>query len=298
MRAGRPIDSEIELRLKRKKIIIVGIVRNIEKTLLKDMERLESAFAMFGEINWFLVESGSSDDSRNILENISKLRNNFSYLVTELIDGASRTENMASARNFYLDFLQRDQKSREFSYVAVADFNNLNDKINYHAVESCWTNDDWDVVTANQSGRYYDLWALRHPLWSPNDCWEQHAFYRRYMKFPESAVTFSMRSRMLRIPRHEDWIEVDSAFGGLAIYKSSILNSNARYNGITSEGKRICEHVSFNLALKAEGARIFVNPSLINTRITDHSRRLSLVFTLLRLCRYPLNLIVNKRQNA
>ena len=298
MRAGRLIDSEIELRLKREKIIIVGIVRNIEKTLLKDMERLESAFAMFGEITWFLVESGSSDDSRNILENISKLRNNFSYLATELIDGASRTENMASARNFYLDFLQRDQKARGFNYIAVADFNNLNDKINYHAVESCWINDEWDVVTANQSGRYYDLWALRHPLWSPNDCWEQHAFYRRYMKFPESAVTFSMRSRMLRIPRHEDWIEVDSAFGGLAIYKSSILNSTARYSGITSEGKRICEHVPFNFALKAEGARIFVNPALINTRITDHSRRLSLLFTLLRISRYPLNQIMKNRQNA
>jgi hypothetical protein len=182
--------------------------------------------------------------------------------------------------------------------VAIADFNNLNNKLTATAIESCFVNNSWDVVSANQRGRYYDVWALRHPQWSPNDCWEQHAFYRKYMKFPESAITFSMRSRMLRIPRDEAWIEVDSAFGGLAIYKSSILNSNAKYSGITSEGKRICEHVPFNLALKAKGARIFVNPALINTRITDHSRRLSLLFTLLRISRYPLNQIMKNRQNA
>jgi glycosyltransferase involved in cell wall biosynthesis len=279
-------------------IIIVGIVRDIEKSFDRDFEKLSAAFSRFSRIDWHVVESGSIDASADLIQEYANKLENFSFDRLEHQSALTRTENMAIARNAYLDHLRSESRLDFYEYVAIADFNNLNNELTASAIESCFINNSWDVVSANQRGRYYDVWALRHPLWSPNDCWEQHAFYRKYMKFPESAITFSMRSRMLRIPSDEAWIEVDSAFGGLAIYKSSILNSNARYSGITSEGKRICEHVPFNFALKAEGARIFVNPALINTRITDHSRRLSLVFTLLRLCRYPLNLIVKKRQNA
>ena len=278
-------------------IIIVGIVRDIEKSFNRDFEKLSAAFSKFSKIDWHVVESGSKDASVNLLQDYSKKLENFSFDRLEHQSALTRTENMAIARNAYLDYLRAKSRLHTYDYVAIADFNNLNNKLTATAIESCFMNNSWDVVSANQRGRYYDVWALRHPQWSPNDCWEQHAFYRKYMKFPESAITYSMRSRMLRIPRDEAWIEVDSAFGGLAIYKSSILNSNARYSGITSEGKRICEHVPFNLELKAGGARIFVNPALINTRITDHSRRLSLLFTLLRICRYPLNLMMKNRQN-
>ena len=37
---------------------------------------------------------------------------------------------------------------------------------------SCWQYQNWDVFTANTSDIYYDIWALRHNNWSPNDCWQ------------------------------------------------------------------------------------------------------------------------------
>jgi hypothetical protein len=269
-------------------VIVVGIVRDIEKSFNQDFHRFSKALSRFSRVDFHLVESGSTDGSVDVLDDFANKVESFTYKHLELQSSLSRTENMALARNSYLDFLRSESRLDKYEFVIMADFNNLNNRLTATAVESCFSNNLWDVVTANQKGRYYDAWALRHPLWSPNDCWEQHTFYRKYTKFPETAVTYSMRARMLRIPSDSEWIEVDSAFGGFAIYKSSILDSKANYLGITEEGKRICEHVPFHLALKSKGARIFVNPALINARITDHSRRLSPLSTLLRICRYPL----------
>lgn len=293
----RPHDNARALA-KHGSVIVVGIVRDIEKSFNRDFQRISESLRNFSGIEWHLVESGSTDASEAVLEIYANRFENFTFQHLVHEKAFSRTENMANARNAYLNYLRTDSRLDKYDYVIMADFNNLNNKLNAEAVESIFDNDSWDVVTANQSGRYYDAWALRHPLWSPNDCWEQHAFFRRYSKFPESAITFSMRSRMLRIPVDSEWIEVDSAFGGLAIYKSSVLKSNAFYVGVTSEGKRVCEHVPFHSVLRSHGARIFINPALINTRITDHSRRISPLFTFLRMCRYPLNLILRNSKNV
>ena len=280
--------------IKSQSVIVVGIVRNIENTFPKDFDRIKKAFSNFGKVNWYLVESGSSDNTLYMLELTSQQNDNFAYGNLEYQVTMSRTQNMALARNFYLQYLRKDSRLYSNNYVVIADFNNLNNRINEEAVLTCFEKSDWDVVTANQSGRYYDAWALRHPLWSPNDCWDQHDFFRRYSKFPESAITYAMRSRMLRIPKNAEWIEVESAFGGLAIYKTSILRTDAKYVGITNEGKAICEHVPFHENLRANGARIFVNPAFINARSTDHSRNLSWIYTIYRILKYPLNWFIKQ----
>lgn len=272
-------------------VAIVGIVRNIEKSLKKDYERLTKAFSRFEHIDFFVVESGSTDKSNKALEQLSNEKDNFKYECLAIDHEIIRTSNMATARNAYLAYLREDSRLSQYQYVVVADFNKLNNKLDKNAVDSCWSNSAWDVVTANQSGRYYDIWALRHPIWSPNDCWESLTFYKKYLKFPERALTYSLRARSIRIPKDAEWIEVDSAFGGLAIYKSELLDSAANYRGVSFEGKAVCEHVSFNNELRESGARIYLNPRLINTRITDHTRRLSVLFTLIRIAKYPIKIL-------
>ena len=197
-----------------------------------------------------------------------------------------RTERLAIARNKYLAFIREHVDPIEYPYIVIADFNLLNNKLSIESVLSSWSRSDWDVVTANQSARYYDVWALRHPLWSPNDCWEQHEFLKKYIKNPEIINSYSLRSRMLKIPKDSNWIEVDSAFGGFAMYKSSFLIRDVFYEGKNDAGNMICEHVAFNRKIKDLGAKIFINTSLINAHYTDHSRRMTMFFTFIRLLRY------------
>jgi hypothetical protein len=277
--------QDINVReLNERPVLVVGIVKNIEKTLKKDIQILSKALGFFREIHWFLVESESNDKSVSVLSEFKKTNNNFDYqsLGTSLKDSATRTDVMAAARNAYLAYLREKLDQNEFPYVVVADFNLLNNKLSRNSVLTSWSNDNWDVVTANQSGPYYDIWALRHPLWAPNDCWEHHSFIRNYVRFPESALTFSIRSRMLRINKKSNWIKVDSSFGGFAIYKSQFLLMSNYYEGLDENGKMVCEHVTFHKKLTDNGARIFINPAMINTKYTDHSRQITFWPTVIR----------------
>jgi len=275
----------LTLNLKNKPVIIVGIVKNIQKSIHEDLANLSRAFDMFKEIHWYLVESGSSDQSTQILSKIKSEDKNFDF---ESIahDHEPRTEVMAQARNAYLAYLRNKVDIKEFPYVVVADFNLLNNKLSNKAVYSSWDRTDWDVVTANQSGKYYDIWALRHNLWSPNDCWRHHAFLRQYIKFPELAITYAIRARMINIPRNSSWIQVQSAFGGLGIYKTDSLKQGNFYKGYDEHGDIICEHVPFHEYLVKNGAKIFINPKLINTHNTDHSLRITFFYTVMRILRY------------
>jgi len=284
-----------ENKLSRDSVIVVGIVKNISKSIRLDIENLGKSLSFFKEVHWFLVESGSSDNSKETLAELAQENANLNYRCIDIISDTenTRTENMAKARNEYLHYLHNGDNMNKYSYVVVADFNLLNSQISRSSILSSWVRSDWDVVTANQSGPYYDIWALRHPFWSPNDCWQQHAFLRQYVKFPEIAMTYSMRSRMLNIPKNSEWINVDSAFGGLAIYKSKILKSESFYIGKNSQGQNICEHVPFHKFLTDAGAKIFVNPAMINARYTDHSRRMTFVYALYRIILYPYKRVRN-----
>ena len=274
--------------LQEKPILVVGIVKNIEKTLKKDIQNISTALEFFNEVHWFLVRSNSTDKSEEILSEIKKININFKYLSIDTPENSYsfRTEKLAIGRNKYLSYIRENIDPLKFPYIVIADFNLLNNKLSSEAVLSSWSRDDWDVVTANQSGRYYDIWALRHPLWSPNDCWEQHEFLKKYIKIPEIVNAYSIKSRMLRIPKGSDWIPVESAFGGFAIYKSNFLMHNFFYEGKNEAGNMICEHVYFNKKIKQSGASIFINTSLINANYTDHSRRMSPAYSFLRILKY------------
>jgi hypothetical protein len=273
------------LNLTEKPIIIVGVVKNIEKSITRDIVNLTHAFGMFKEIHWYLVESGSSDKSKEMLTKIHSMDKNFRFESLAL-SSKPRTEVIAEARNAYLSYLRDKPNIKEFPYIVVADFNLLNNKLTQKAVLSSWDRDDWDVVTANQSGKYYDIWALRHDLWSPNDCWKHHAFLREYVKFPELAITYAIRSRMIKIPKNSNWIRVQSSFGGLGIYKTEILMKGNYYKGTDNYGNITCEHVPFHKELVDKGARLFINPRLINTRYTDHSLKISFLYTIVRIIKY------------
>jgi hypothetical protein len=75
---------------------------------------------------------------------------------------------------------------------------------------------------------------------------------------------------MIIIPPDSEWIPVDSAFGGLAIYKRYLFD-NVRYSSVLANGDPVCEHVTLHQQMKSKGARLFINPSLINSGWNGHS---------------------------
>ena len=103
--------------------------------------------------------------------------------------------------------------------------------INEQALLSCWqAPTPWDMCSANRRNYYYDIWALRHPDWCPQDCWERFARLRPQIG-NENAFQMAILGPMVRIPAHLPFIEVESAFGGLAIYRKAALRLGTRDTG-------------------------------------------------------------------
>lgn len=247
-------------------IVVVGTVRNCEKTIKSDYNRLKKSLCDFKHISFFIVESDSSDKSVDVLEKLKSNNVFFDYLSLGSLKTKlpQRTRRIAFCRNKYLEELRNNSKYKEIDYVLVTDLDGTNNMLSRESILSCWEFDKWDVCTANQKGLYYDIWALRHPIWSPNDCWQQYDFFTKELKMNNvDALRKTIQSRQLHIPDSCSPIEVESSFGGLGIYRKKAIEKS-QYMGLDNYGNEVCEHVSFHYKIRENGFRVFINPKLIN----------------------------------
>jgi glycosyltransferase involved in cell wall biosynthesis len=253
-------------------LAIVGLARNCEKTIRADIQRIKRASSNAKSIKWLIVESDSTDNTVIELKKLQNEVENFQFAPLGMLAKTipKRTERISYCRNFYAEKIRTDDSFKDINFIAVVDLDGINDKITQKAFESCWERSDWDMCAANQDGPYFDIWALRHEEWCPGDCWAQYKFLSQYSLDIEKNLWGSVYSKMITIAKDSEWIEVDSAFGGLAIYKKTAFDV-CRYVGITEKGEEFCEHVHFHQQLKSNGAKLYINPKLINATLTEHT---------------------------
>jgi hypothetical protein len=239
-----------------------------------DFQRISSSFSDYEIVKWIIIESNSDDNSAFILKEYSRKEK---VIYSESIKSPDkyfphRTQKLAHARNRYLEIFDGLNKKNEIKFLVVCDLNNLNNKLNLEAVRSCNDIIGWGALTANQNGPYYDIWALRHKYWNETDCWERYTEIAKFYSNKNLALWDSVYSKMIKIQREAPPIKVDSAFGGLAIYHTKFLK-NCNYKGENKIGDQTCEHVPFHKSFTKNGGSIYINPALINLKLTDHSRR-------------------------
>ncbi|WP_181703530.1 hypothetical protein [Chthonobacter albigriseus] len=242
-------------------VVIVGTIRNGTRSLIRDIKRLDAATAGFGRRTYFVVESDSSDGTVRMLEALSAKRSDFNFrsfgqLASEM---PLRTQRLAFCRNACIEFVFTSPERHDF--VLVADLDNINDGINEEGLMSCFAIDQkWDVCTANRFGRYYDVFALRCDDWVEDDCFA--ALDRLGQKLDRAvARKLLVEGKMITIPPEHPAIEVKSAFAGLALYRQEVYVSS-RYEGLTADGREVCEHVAFHAGITSNGGKILINPRM------------------------------------
>ncbi len=255
-------------------VLVAGTVRNGAHQVAAEVNRIGTALRAFARVQWLLIESDSTDGTVAELEALAGRTPGFRYLSLGPLAGRLpvRTERLAFCRNTYLEELRTNPRYAGVDLVLIADLDAANSLLSESAIMSCWRRDDWDVCTANQQGPYFDVWALRHPDWSPNDCWAQYRFLTQNGMGAGNAWRACVRARMIRIRADAPWIEVDSAFGGLGVYRRRALD-HGEYRGADPQGNEICEHVPLHEGLRTHGNRIFINPGLINAPTPEHVDR-------------------------
>ena len=244
--------------------LVVGTVRNCEKKIFETIKVIDKGLIFAKRIEYFFVESDSDDKTLNSLTKLLKQKSNFQFESFGALrkDIPLRTERLAICRNRCLEYL-RSTKNNWVEYLIVVDVDGICSELSSYVMKDILSKSNWSVMTANVRGHYYDIYALRHKTWCPadfyiaikNDLKKGLSYQKSYLK--------NVIPKMIKIKPSERIIEVDSAFGGLAIYKKSAIPEDGFYIGVDKNGEAICEHVSFHNSIKNNKGKIFINPKLI-----------------------------------
>ena len=262
--------------------ILLGTVCNVSKKIESDLEIVLKSLSYFDSVRIFLVESDSSDSTIDVLDSIKSNNPNFDYRSLGQLrnDFPDRIERIRFSRNEYIQYIRSLNASEMPDYVIIADLDGMNGKLTENAIQSCFVRSDWDAVFSNQLGGYYDILALRHDIWQPMDYNLELAWYRslvtpkrpNYPGFYESlrlrldydrARYLAIYRKMLRFEITQPWIEVNSAFGGIGIYKPEVF-LKYDYSPDFESGGGSSEHVSLHSKMRRDGLKLFINPSFIN----------------------------------
>ena len=233
--------------MQKKSVIICGLARDRMGVLPYTIARIERLGSMFNSYQVIIYENDSKDNTLNELLRWQKKNPNV-VIVTEQLanpkrEGISeeRKKEMAYYRNKYLEQI----KHYDHDYVIVYD-TDLIGGFSYEGVCHTFGCIDWDVMASNGllfrrennstiSRLFYDTWAFRLPGDKDPDVKEYNE---------------------LKYSRGDDTILVDSAFGGLAIYKSECMD-NVEYTD------KDCDHVTLHEQIKSNGYSICLNPNQI-----------------------------------
>jgi len=253
-----------------KSLLVVGLARDCERTIYREVSRLEKVLL---EISWkvdfYIVESDSSDGTLEVLEKCTNEIQNFKYQSLGKLQNKipDRIERLRYCRNEYMRFLTTSQSN--YDLIVVNDFDIKNNKLSAKAFFSILTERfEWSALFANQSGRYFDIYALRHPEWNSRDCFAEAAELRLVgdLNYRHKAIW----AKMKRISKSSPPIEVKSAFGGLAIYKSKDL-LGLDYSLYPGVGPHESEHISLHYKLINRGCKLYIHPKLQNFAWNPHN---------------------------
>jgi glycosyltransferase involved in cell wall biosynthesis len=200
------------------------------------------------------VDGNSTDGTYELALEFCNQDKNNREIIKQLNFYLCRPLALQQARNDYMEYFEPYFGKGVF--LLLIDLDEVNSgPIDISGFESCFTKySNFDLMGANQSEFYYDNWTYRGPDFN-YDCWYE---YRR-------TGDYSYVSKMQRhIPKDSPLIEVDSCFGGCAVYNTEKLKG-IRYN-TWREPDLIehCDHISVNFELKRRGGKLYINPNFIN----------------------------------
>jgi hypothetical protein len=262
------------------KVLLVGTISNASSVLEGELNRVLEALSFFDDVEIFLVESDSTDSTVEKLQYLARINQKFSFVSLGVLTPVlpDRIERLRHCRNIYVEYIRDRYSNESLDYVVVADLDGMNPKISKDGISSCFNNRiSWDACFSNQLAGYSDIYALRCIGWQDKDCFvelsEKNSEYINNlgsnMIFRNAQIAFNnnrirqsvIYSKMRKIPKTAPWVKVESAFGGLGIYKADIFFLY-NYDKNDAKDELVSEHV--DLHSKLIDSNLYINPALIN----------------------------------
>lgn len=261
-------------------ILLVGTVRNVSATLRAEVMQKKRLFENLGKVNVYLVESDSSDQTREILAQLTQADPTIQFCTLGDISQTipDRIERLRNCRNAYVDYIRKFPKDT-WEFVVVLDWDGMNSRLSLDGIQNTLLrSNEWDACFPVQSHGYYDLLALREKIWMPQnplqlirqeissldlDARDVSLIKKLFNEYRKDRIRKRQLYEKMKVFHHQrELIEVESAFGGMGIYRSEIFQEVNYDKYEKDEG---CEHVDFNKRALSFGYRIRINPAMINS---------------------------------
>lgn len=264
-------------------ILLAGIAKDVRRSIPRVLNNADAYGKLFRRHKILIVENDSSDGTKEFLRTWARQKTNRVHIEADHVHALCSPQNprgrnvplLAVFRNLYIKRIGEEDVEL-YPFVGIFDCDDVNvqpidcesilSAIRFLSEESSRA-----AVFANQRGFYYDIWTLRHDIWCPGDCWEE---YKAWCKkgLGHEARWACLGSRQVHISSNSAPIEVNSAFGGFAIYKTSFLKE-CRYEDFGEDGAVACEHVSLNREIRNRGGHLFIFPPLSTSTPYPHIQR-------------------------
>ena len=256
---------------KDRSVLVTGLARNVAKHLHIEIIKIENELKkVFNLVNFLIIESDSNDDTLEVLENLKKTKNNFNYRCLGQLDRTypNRIERLTLCRNTYVQEIRENKMYSKTEFIMVIDFDLKNNRLNLTVLKDLIDKNNWSGLFANQTGSYYDIYALRKKDWVEKDCFSEYRQLKKRYK-PEKAKEIAIWSKMIKISKTAKMISVDSAFGGLGLYRKNLFLEHDYSND--SNDYFESEHVAFHKKIKELQGTLLIVPSLTNFSWGPHN---------------------------
>jgi len=241
-------------------VAVVGIVRNCASSLAPSVSSIIQGLDPITVKRWHFVESDSEDGTLGSLNEMSDKNSRFSFESLGQLSRQipERIERLAFCREKIRLWLTSLEEKPDV--VVVADMDGVATGLLRGVLSRSFDTyfGDFDVLTANTFGRYYDILALRRPGLVEEDYREVEDALLREGENPFGAKYLGLVQHQKVLSSSEVPIPVRSAFGGLAAYKYECMTASSYISSNTG----VCEHVIFHEKLVAQGFKIAIVPSI------------------------------------
>jgi len=274
-------------------IIVCGCTKNSSNYIHNEINSILNLKPLFLSLDIVIYENDSTDNTVNILKSMEKVQK--LTLISESGIQSKlkyRTMIIAHGRNKLVEFVSSKNK---YDYMIMVDLDNIMNNFDQQGLIDAFSYDlnTWDVLTGNCKKIYYDIWALRlnkdtwgqvhNKIWTvclDYDCWDM-INHKKQLRLNERIL--HIKPYQKHIPKNLKLISVDSAFGGMGIYKVSKIK-DCKYVGFTRKCScekynmkvgpctgQMCEHVSFHKdMIEKHNAKLFICPQLIINDQLEH----------------------------
>ena len=245
-------------------LVFAGLARDCARTVEKNIASILSLCddPRVESLQLFIAENDSQDQTRSLLASIERRFEQIQLVLLPSLDTVfpSRVARIAYCRQYLLgviaDKVDLDSSSNILYIPIDLDseiFSTVNGDLFVRTCLLLLSNACLDAIFPSSSPFYYDVLALRASGWCSSDCMYD---LRKFTRFGSQFISLlgylwliaRRQKSSAKLAATTDLIPVQSAFGGLGIYRAEAISVAKYFNSFWSHEvyAHSNEHVIFN----------------------------------------------------